>query len=291
MRRRYYSQRIRDNGESASKLTLEKMKSFFEIIYKEFYNKKYFCEKFDLGCCVDCSDNNLSNALLKSVRKDLWPICDIYEDEGKLKEYDKDDLFDIIEFLFDGISKPIKDDNDHYHSWGECGYHYSKYSTEDGRNEFRKEINEFLYDFEEGYELSEKGEVQYKIDKGVGRLLKAKKIDLGKKGLKNRMIQAEELFYNGKSSLLDRKNAVKELSDCFEYLREDVRNVLDKKDESDLFNILNNFEIRHCNEKQKNNYDKNIWLSWMFHFYLASLHACLRLMEKNHEKLNKEENE
>ena len=30
-------------------------------------------------------------------------------------------------------------------------------------------------------------------------------------------------------------------------------------------------------------YDKNIWLSWMFHFYLATLHASLRLMKR---KLN-----
>lgn len=52
----------------------------------------------------------------------------------------------------------------------------------------------------------------------------------------------------------------------------------------DLFNIANNFGIRHYNKEQKTNYDQNIWLSWMFHFYLATLHASLRLIEKNNKE-------
>lgn len=107
-----------------------------------------------------------------------------------------------------------------------------------------------------------------------------KKINPQKGDIKARMIEAEKLFYNGRSSLIDRKNAVKELADCFEFLRNDLKSVLNKKDEADLFNIANNFGIRHHNENQKTDYDKNIWLSWMFHFYLASLHASLRLIER-----------
>jgi len=47
-----------------------------------------------------------------------------------------------------------------------------------------------------------------------------------------------------------------------------------------LFNIANNFSIRHANEKQKNSYDKNIWYSWMFYFYIATIHALLRIKER-----------
>ena len=282
MKRKYYSQR-EGGGKSEEIISLEKLKEFFGIVYREYYEKKYFCEKLELGCCVDYSDEDLSGFLFKKLRKtNLWPLFDDerLELNGKLKDYSKSDLFDVIELLFDSISKPILNDGDQYHSWGECGYHHKEYSQVDGQEEFRKDINEFLNDFENGYELSEDGEILYKVDGGLKNLLKAEKIDLGKGDIKSRMIEAENLFYSGRSTFTDRRNAVNELADCFEFLRNDLKNVLDTKDESDLFNIANNFEIRHHNEKQKTNYDKNIWLSWMFHFYLATLHASLRLIEK-----------
>jgi hypothetical protein len=59
-------------------------------------------------------------------------------------------------------------------------------------------------------------------------------------------------------------------------LRPQVKEFFTSKDEGDLFNIANNFGIRHLNEKQKTSYDENIWLSWMFYFYLSTIHVLLR---------------
>lgn len=281
MKRKYYSQR-ENGGKNEKKISLYDLKKVFEIVYSEFYDKKYFCEKLELNCCVDQNDPDLNGILLKEMRRDdLWPISDGYEVVGKLKFYTKNDLFDMIEFIFENISKPIETPNLHYHTWCSCGLHYTEFSKKDGQNEFRSEINEFLGDFEGGYELSENGEILHKADHGLKKLLDAQKIDLGKGDINTRMIEAENLFYSGRSNFSDRKNAVKELADCFEFLRDDLKTILNTKDESDLFNIANNFGIRHHNEKQKVEYDKNIWLSWMFHFYLATLHASLRLIEKS----------
>jgi hypothetical protein len=59
-----------------------------------------------------------------------------------------------------------------------------------------------------------------------------------------------------------------------------LKNVITKNDEGDLFNIANNFAIRHDNEEQKTSYDRALWLSWMFYFYLATLHyAARKLLE------------
>jgi hypothetical protein len=52
------------------------------------------------------------------------------------------------------------------------------------------------------------------------------------------------------------------------------------KDEGDLFNIANNFGIRHHNELQKTSYD-SIWLNWMFYFYLATVHTLVRMIGKD----------
>lgn len=54
-----------------------------------------------------------------------------------------------------------------------------------------------------------------------------------------------------------------------EYLRKDLKSVITQKDDGDLFQIVNNFGIRHYNDKQKTNYDRAVWLSWMFHFLLC----------------------
>ena len=69
-----------------------------------------------------------------------------------------------------------------------------------------------------------------------------------------------------------------------EFMRPKLRDVLPSKDEADLFNLANNFGIRHHNEKQKTVYDTAIWYSWMFYYYLATLHACIRLLQKKEQR-------
>ena len=78
------------------------------------------------------------------------------------------------------------------------------------------------------------------------------------------------------SSASDRRDAVRDLADVLEFLREEVKKVLKSADESDLFNLANNFGIRHHRKGQKTDYDQSIWLSWMFYYYLATIHACVR---------------
>jgi hypothetical protein len=47
--------------------------------------------------------------------------------------------------------------------------------------------------------------------------------------------------------------------------------------EGDLFNIANNFAIRHNNREQRGEYDREVWLRWMFYVYLATIHAVSRV--------------
>jgi hypothetical protein len=78
------------------------------------------------------------------------------------------------------------------------------------------------------------------------------------------------------------------MADVFEWLKKakNLAGVLDKKDESVIFDLANNFAVRHHNPNQKINYDRAIWYSWIFHFYLATYHAAVRLLIK-HEKKGK----
>ncbi len=280
MVRRYYSQR---NSDESNKLSLMQLKEIYIVIFNKFYQGKYFCENLDIGCCVDQDDANVSPIMIIKLRKDLWPLEDWYDREGKLEDCTQNELFDIIEFFYDRISEPVETENLYIHGWNGCGYHYEKYSMEAGQEKYRKEINEALCDYGEGYELSAGGEILHIPDDGVKKILEAKVPDNAKGNIKERIYQAQELFYRGRSSYANRRSAVKELADCFEFLKDDLNSVLNSKDEKDLFNIANNFGIRHYDKNQKTDYDQGIWLSWMFHYYLATLHAALRLIEKRTE--------
>lgn len=56
----------------------------------------------------------------------------------------------------------------------------------------------------------------------------------------------------------DRRQAVRDLADVLEYLRPNVQTLLTSKDENDLFNLANNFGIRHHNDRQKTNCDAGL---------------------------------
>jgi hypothetical protein len=53
----------------------------------------------------------------------------------------EDDLFDIIEFLYQHLSNPV---DGTMHSYGECGMHWETFSQVAGRAKFRPRINDLL---------------------------------------------------------------------------------------------------------------------------------------------------
>ncbi len=52
-----------------------------------------------------------------------------------------------------------------------------------------------------------------------------------------------------------------------------------KQDEGALFNIANNFQIRHLNEAQKRDYDP-VFLDWVFWLNLATVELTDRLLAR-----------
>jgi hypothetical protein len=225
--------------------------------------------------CVDAGhiDGNIRDVeleMLLSIRKkDLWPI------EVRATHYSEDDFFDVLEFLHQQVAKPIEGT---YHSWNDCGYHWETFNKSDGQAEFRSKVNQALEQYEKRFELSTTGEVLHKVESGFEPIFEA---DVPSKDANVvRRIEAATLQYRRRGSTIDeRRQAVRDLADVLEYLRPRVQELLTNKDESDLFNIANNFGIRHHNDKQKTGYDAGLWLSWMFYFYLSTIHVVLRKIE------------
>jgi hypothetical protein len=278
--RRYYSLRT-GKHPLGSKLDLVMLLKLFFKIYSEFERNGYFQEAFGYYC-VDADyvagslGEDVGAYFLIKLRKDnIWPISESYQN------YTEEDLFDVIEFLNDYVSKPIEG---YHHTYGNCGWHYNTFDRRSGQREFGSRINEILEDYGDGYELSQQGEIRTLAIPGTEMLFEIEQTEYDRENVNSRVMSAISVFRRYRSSLEDKRNAVKMLVDVLEFLRPKLKDVLNKADERELFQIANSFGIRHHSEKQKTEYDQVIWLDWMFYYYLATINATVRLITKNKQQ-------
>jgi hypothetical protein len=269
----YYSHRTGINPNSKG-LPLSDVVDLFVRVFTQLCQEGYFVEAFGYTC-VDVGDipgkvKDVELEMRLSIRKqNLWPI------ESAASHYSEDDLFDMIEFLYQHVSKPI---DGTYHSWDNCGMHWETFNQHEGRHEFRIKVNAVLDHYVKRFELSPAGEVLHKPEAGFEPIFDAD-IPSGDTNVIKRINAAVLGYRRYGSTLDDRRQAVRDLADVLEYLRPKVQSLLTNNDEKDLFKIANNFGIRHHNDKQKTRYDAALWLSWMFYFYLSTIHVVLRKIE------------
>ena len=273
--RQYYSVRTGKNPDAA-KLDLEALKALFLSAYSMLSDKGYFNEAFGFWC-VDAEDipgtvghDVATYAAFKLRRVNLWPIKD------SIASYTESNLFDVIEFLHDHVSKPT---GGYCHSWNDCGMHWEEFDRVAGQAEFRETLNPLLECYGPGFAINDCGEILEIGPTGLKHLFEAKPLTADKT-VASRICSAVDRFRRGGSSIDERRQAVRDLADVLERLRPQIKTALLKSDEKDLFNLANNFGIRHLNEGQKLDYDPAVWLSWMFYHYLATIYASLHLIER-----------
>ena len=117
----YYSQRKGSNPNQKG-LPLADLIDLFGRVFSEMREDGYFHEAFGFMCVdaghIDGRVRDIELEMLLSVRKKgLWPV----HEAGA--RYSEEDFFDVIEFLFQHVSKPI---DGTYHSWNECGTHWER---------------------------------------------------------------------------------------------------------------------------------------------------------------------
>jgi hypothetical protein len=274
--RKYYSVRTGQNPLT-DKISLLDLLRLLKHLFRYFEYEGYFQEYLGYEC-VDAGyipgklGHDMQGALLLQLRKsDLWPI------DRKIDFYSEDDIFDIIEFLYEHCSQPVKRS---WHSWSDCGWHCETFDKLVGQIEFREKVNKILEIYQDGFELSNVGEILRLLDTGLEPLFEAEVPSNDPDNITTRVEAAKLKFRRSRSSIEDRGDAIRDLAAVLEFLRPELKKVLTTQDESDLFNIANNFSIRHHNDKQKAQYDKPIWYSWLFYYYLATIHAALRLIAR-----------
>src|SRR5258706_1447867 len=226
----YYSVRTGKNPLSGN-IDLPSLIKLFKTNDSYLEKEGYFQQ--DLGFeCVDSGFNpgtlghDIEGALLLELRKNnLYPIY------TQLDNYAEDDLFDIIEFLYDHCSKPIKRT---YHNWNECGWHCETFEREPGQTEYREKINRILRIYKDGYELSITGEILALADSGLEGLLEAPLPSIDPDNVEARIDSARLKFRRHRASLDERRDAIRDLADVLEFLRPKLKGVIISKDEDDL---------------------------------------------------------
>jgi hypothetical protein len=216
------------------------------------------------------------------------PLIDLVDDvQPSSAEWDRllrgeeDRLFDLIEYFHRHVSQGVSDEHgSQYHSYGGCGWHFQDFDPAPAQALFRQRMNRVLANYRGGFQVSDSGQVEHRAPDGLDQLIGAQLPVLGA-DIAGRVAGAIALYRNRGRTEQDLRLAVRELFDVLEKIRPAVKAEMLRGDEADLFNIANNFTIRHLNEKQKGNYDSTPWHSWIFYVNLSTIHLITRLMNRN----------
>jgi hypothetical protein len=271
MSRKYYAERR--GAVKPETLDFMTLKSFFLLKFEELENDFYFREAIgyecvDKGTIKGTWGTNPETFFFMKLRiHDLWPI------QQNSDGYDELKLFSVIEFLHDYVSQPKKM---WYHAWNDCGWHTEDYDKASGKARYREEMNGILRNYGSGYELSATGEILKITPIGLESVSEEMVITNDPKNIDDRIRAAITKYRRHNTTLDDKKDAVRTLADVLEYLKKEGV-TLPTRDDSDLFNIINNFDIRHHNREQQGEYDQEVWYDWMFYTFLTSINVILKL--------------
>lgn len=203
---------------------------------------------------------------------EIYPIEDYYE------EYSEDKLFSVIEILYDKISSY----DDEY-----------ELEIEKPRNEFAIQINNILKFYNSGYYLeTNSGTICKDTNNALKKMLSEDLVEVISSDIMEKMHTAIKIYYRFNSTLELKKKAISILADILEPLRNDLKNNLNdiydiSKNNHDklIFDIVNNFDVRHNNSKQNTNYEKDIWYDWMMQYYTSVIVTYYKLEKKSNNIL------
>lgn len=272
-RRPYWSIRTASRGTSI-RLDLDQTVQAFVRLIDEFEANGYLAQAFGEGCVDDrygpgpTPSDVLSRRLGYPVE---WPLETV--------KPGLDDLCDLIEVFHDVIARPS---SRWYHEYSGCGWHHKAFATGPGRRLYRWHVNRLLTASTLGLRLAEEGE-------DIGRLIRVE--PTGLENLPDRAIQAAApetvdrvqhaiaLFRARAATVEERRSAVITLAGILEERRDLLKAELRREDEAALFQIANQFAVRHQGGRQRGDYDP-VFLDWLFWWYLDTVQLTDQLLAR-----------
>lgn len=184
----------------------------------------------------------------------------------------------LIEIFHDLISRPR---SRFYHDFSNCGWHYSDYSRTTGQALYRWKINKLLLAHQEVLVLSDsgsdRGRLVHKVDEGRTVLVHSVS-ETEDSTSKNSVDHAIALFRKRDSTFEDKRSACAELALILEDRRDLIQENFLKKDEKLIFQLANQFHIRHRDGRQHGDYAVE-FLEWIFWIYLSTVELTNQIID------------
>jgi hypothetical protein len=230
------------------------------------------------GCTAEPPASPAAEVLAAKIEQDLgladlWPL----DPEG----WDLDTFYSLIEVVHDLINRPRHRDRHNLpDSFPDCPWHYSKFAPTPARTLYRWHVDQLFDRYGVGLRLAAGGE-------DMGRLVRAAGDDrdeLVEQALqtpnpsdRNAVRHAIALFRSRGVDRENKRSAVLALHRVLEDRRPLIKTELMRKDEGALFQIANEFDLRHSGERQRPDYE-DAYLDWIFWWYLATVELTDRIV-------------
>ena len=253
-------------------------------LIQEFLDQHYFAQEIGFGCFDGHGDFGKSPAEQLSDRVGkpwLW-VDDLIDwerdDHVSLgpSSWTDDDVCDFIEVFHDLAARPTRGWE---HGFNNCGWHPEAYSRPSGQALYRWRINELLEEAQFAYRLATSGD-------DAGRMVRSTpdgfddvvtEVLDSESSHRDQVAHAIALFRKRDGTPEDRRSAVVSLCGVLEANRNFAKSAIRNKDDGALFEIANNFHLRHQDKSQYRDYAP-AYLEWIFYWYLATVRLIDQLL-------------
>ncbi len=245
-------------------MSFNTLKSVFSSLFKKYFTQK----KAYLNIYPEYTPEEL-NRFFTLYTKDDKLVPEKFDKNINTEE----ELFDMIEvglhFLSDNYRTKV---NSNRAFLLEIKHH----DIEKFGNESKEALKQYGYTIKEGT-VQKLPESEFApLADSVEPILDSKKY------LNSRFNQAQKLFYKKDASLEDKRSACIELAAIAEKLRKDAKKLEVSSDFEDLFNIVNNFDIRH-NKKTTKKIEMVETLDWIFYAFINSIVFYFKMIDRSKE--------
>lgn len=276
--KRYYSQRHRP-PEPPAPLRPATLRVALTVMMDELNTCGYFEDAFGSSCtdAADDPDREGQRWLSEALETDgeLWPLGRLGEPADVELTWDDDLFFDLVEALDEVVARPRRRRwHDYANEWD-----YDEFARRPGQAVYRWRVNELLARSEVNLRLADSGP-------DAGLLVQATgdpRDELLEQALttpdatdRSEVEHAVALFRARGATREDKRSAVVALARVLEHRRALLKDKLPRKDEGALFQIANEFDLRHRRPGQQGDYGE-AFLNWVFWWYLGTVELTDRL--------------
>ncbi|MBS4754740.1 hypothetical protein KG112_18215 [Nocardioides sp. zg-ZUI104] len=270
-RRPYRSQKGRSGGAVTSTISTPAMIARFVGMVTDLDERGYFERTFKKDCVDDERAIDPSDHIEDEIGVvGIWPLSPDRLVEGL------DTFFDVIEVLGEFVAAP---QSRSLHPFGGCGWHHRDFNTQMGRDIYFWLVNRLLERTSLGLRLATSGEDRGRLVETHGDArndLVSATVNGATEDTRGPIEHAVALFRRRGATVEDKRSACTALAGVLELRRSVLKEELYRRDEGALFQIANEFDMRHRTESQKGDYDP-VFLDWIFWWYLGTIELTDRI--------------